>query len=304
MITFSKLGKKGNLGNQLFQVASTMSLAIKHGHTCVLPNWEYESYFTFDFPHGEISEAQPILEKFYHFHTWDIKNGNYDLYGYLQSEKYFDPDLLSRIFKFDNSFLKYIRLKKPDIDIEKAILISVRRGDFVHHPRFYQLSYKYYLSALINHFPDWRNRDLVFTSDDPKYCKRHFSFLPNTYFLDDFSAIEQLAFGSLCRDFIISNSTFSWWTAWLGEKQNSKIITPMRHFRGRFGEITNDDDYFPERWTMYNHHQHSLPIKYWQAIVRGNLDQMLSWINYINSKIFQKANKKYRCIKTRFFNKF
>jgi hypothetical protein len=56
----------------------------------------------------------------------------------------------------------------------------------------------------------------------------------------------------LCDDFIISNSTFSWWSAWLGEKESSKIIRPHQNFDGNKRLESDDKDYFPERWIAYD----------------------------------------------------
>jgi hypothetical protein len=48
-----------------------------------------------------------------------------------------------------------------------------------------------------------------------------------------------------CQHFIIPNSTFAWWAAWLGEKQGTLIYAPERWFG------TDELDYsdvVPERW--------------------------------------------------------
>ncbi|TBW25573.1 alpha-1,2-fucosyltransferase [Gramella sp. KN1008] len=292
MITFSRLGKKGNLGNQLFQIASTIGLSHKHKQPYVFPNWEYEKFFEISLPHGKIPEAQLIKEKYFHLYEWDLDNGDYDILGYLQTEKYFDIPFTRKNLSFKPGFIEKIKAKKPLSGDPNNILISVRRGDFVHHPWFYQLSYKYYLGALIHNFPDWKNRHLIFISDDISYCKTQFSNLKNSYFIDDLSPIEQLAFGSTCKDFIISNSTFSWWVAWLGEKKDSKVIAPIKNFRGKHAKVTNEKDYFPERWIRFNHHNYSIPLEHIQTILVGEMYRLKDHIQYLSKKIREKFIKK------------
>ena len=92
IISFSQLGKYGRLGNQLFQVASTMGLAEKHGAQVTFPAWEYEQYFETPIPHGPMQTRQ-IEERFFHHHDWEIP-GDCDILGYLQSEKYFGSQRL------------------------------------------------------------------------------------------------------------------------------------------------------------------------------------------------------------------
>jgi hypothetical protein len=131
------------------------------------------------------------------------------------------------------------------------------------------LTFKFYFLALIKNFPDWEERNLIFTSDDIAYCKYHFSFLKNAFFLEELTAIEQLALGSQCDDFVISNSTFSWWLAWLGEKRDSKIIRPIKNFRGEFAIKNDDSDYFPARWVSFDDNFYSLELKYLNLIIKG-----------------------------------
>lgn len=265
MLTFKSLGSKGNLGNQLFQIASTVGIANKTGHDYVFPTWQYANYFEYNFPMTEINSLSnfiKVVEKKYGYHDWYLNEGNFDINGALQSEKYFDIDFTKQIFQFKLDFINPLLEKYSCLFDKKTIFISVRRGDFVYHPHYYQLPYKYYILALNNCFSDWKERNLIFMSDDIQYCKYHFKFLKNAIFLENLSGIEQLALGSHGKDFIISNSTFSWWLAWMGEKENSKIIRPLHNFRGVFAKLNDDKDFFPERWILFDYEKHGLSLKY------------------------------------------
>ncbi|KIC03391.1 hypothetical protein OA88_03165 [Flavobacterium sp. JRM] len=287
MITFSKLGNKGNLGNQLFQIASTIGIAEKYGHDYFFPNWNYSKYFKHKFPIFAKDESFEIVkEEDYKYYDWNLGVNNYDIEGWLQSEKYFSSDKIKEYFKFE-TFSHDLDSKYNFLFSRKTILVSIRRGDFVRHPYYYQLSHLFYFKGIINNFPDWQERNIIFTSDDIAYCKYHYSFLKNSFFFEDLSAIEQLALGSKCEDFVISNSTFSWWMAWLGEKEGSKIIRPIQNFRGEFAKKNNDDDYFPERWIRFDEKKIRLNISYWFFWIRGFIYEFL-----LDLKFIYKVNKK------------
>ena len=252
MITFSKLGKKGHLGNQLFQIASTIGLAKKHNHDFAFKQWKYKDYFKNQLLEINDCSLTNLPEKHYEYHDWDIKKDNYDIEGWLQTEKYFDKELTKYYFAFKENLLNNVKNKYEEAFKKQTILLSIRRGDFVNHPDYFQVPIKFYLGALIKHFANWEDYNLIVLSDDVEYCKFHFDCLPNTYFGGGLNAVEQLCLGSLCNHFIIGNSTFSWWSAWLGEKENSKVITPIKNFRGEKAKELNDKDYFPARWTKFD----------------------------------------------------
>ncbi|KQB41579.1 alpha-1,2-fucosyltransferase [Flavobacterium aquidurense] len=255
MITYSKIGKKGNLGNQLFQIASTIGIAVQTKQEFSFLDWKYQDYFKNKLPllQTNFSNFKTIEEKEYSYYDRALGTDNYDIEGWLQSERYFDKQLTKYYFEFSQNLIDKLKTKYREVFQKRTILISIRRGDFVNHPDYIQLSIKYYLNSLIHFFPDWESCNLVVLSDDIKYCKFHFSFLKNAFFGDGLSEVEQLCLGTLCDDFIISNSTFSWWSAWLGEKEDSKIIRPFKNFDGLKSIELNDKDYFPERWIKYNH---------------------------------------------------
>lgn len=106
----------------------------------------------------------------------------------------------------------------------------VRRGDYLAHKPSHNLDYQAYLSAaharLVEQTgrSDWRIS--VFT-DDPAWCDANLS-LPGIQInrgggmLDDFLALMQ------CEHQIISNSTFAWWAAYLGETEGGLVFAPKR----------------------------------------------------------------------------
>jgi len=109
ILSFSQLGQYGRLGNQLFQIASTMGLAEKHGTQAAFPEWAYEPYFETPIPHGDM-QPNPVRERFFHHHEWDLP-GNCDISGYLQSEKYFGSTRL----KLKPAFIDEQKARFPEI---------------------------------------------------------------------------------------------------------------------------------------------------------------------------------------------
>jgi len=295
MITFSKIGKKGNLGNQLFQIASTIGLATKNNREFAFLLWKYQNSFKNQLPllQADFKDFVNLDEENYHCYEWNFENKNYDITGWLQTEKYFDSNLTKHYFEFSDSLKDKIERLYQKAFEKRTILISIRRGDFVHHKDYFQTPINYYLNSLATFFPDWNSSNLIILSDDINYCKFHFSFLENAFFGDGLNEIEQLCLGTMCDDFIIGNSTFSWWTAWLGEKKDSKIIRPLKNFDGEKSKILNDKDYYPERWTRYNHLDQKIQFTDLAFVINSekNTEELKTYLtNYFHAEIILKEN--------------
>jgi hypothetical protein len=284
MIAFKRLERKGNLGNQLFQIASVIGIANDNNTSFMFPKWKYSDYFKNQLPILEIDKKYNFIDieeensTFQKFKLEDTRN--YDIDGWLQSEKYFDINKTKHFFQFNDQKINAIKEKYKLEFSKKTILISIRRGDFVDHPDFYQLSIKYYINALITYFPDWENYTIFVFSDDIKYSKFHFGDFENCIFNDSKGVMEQLMIASLCNHFIISNSTFSWWCAWLGEKNDSKIIRPKFYFSESKRKINNDVDYFPERWITFCHENTKLQINTNRFVFKNNEKLKVYYENY------------------------
>jgi hypothetical protein len=263
MITFSNLGKLGmNLGNQLFQIAALTGFSEKYNCEFVLPEWKYARYFQHPPIQGNVHGDIFIEEEGYHYtpgywdkYANDFRTMNVDIHGWLQSEKYwqFCKAKVFSTFSFKEELSQEVKSKFKAVFTKKTIAISIRRGDFITNPNFYLLPLDYYLGALATFFPAWRDSNIIVFSDDLKYCKMHIRSLPNIYFAIGLKDIEQLCLMSMCDHFIISNSSFSWWGAMLGEKKDSIIVRSPYQLDGDFLKTFNTKDYYPERWSVYDH---------------------------------------------------
>ena len=265
MITFSKFGNYGRLGNQLFQYASMLGLANKYNTPLVLPFLDWFHYIKHP-PSCGSPKVMPLREKHYHYDESQFElasQTDVDILGWLQSEKYWEhcKDYVKERLQFSN--YGYILTENKInglLDGRPTIAISIRRGDYVDNPNYELLNADYYYLALLEHFPDWRDYQILIFSDDIPYCKVHFECLPNVYFVEG-EPFEQLILGSMCDHFIVANSTFSWWMAYLGEKEHSKIIRPAYLFAGELLKTHDDKDFWPERWTKFDHKGKKLDLR-------------------------------------------
>jgi GR25 family glycosyltransferase involved in LPS biosynthesis len=257
MFSFSKLGNYGRLGNQFFQIAATIGLATKHSVKYAFPEWTYQPYFEKKLPVHFNIQGSEVSEP--HFHYGDLildRGRDLDLMGYFQSEKYFEAirEEIKKYFSFKDDFLISVaeKLQLPEeenINGKPWCAISVRRGDYVGNANYANLDKTYYTNAT-KCMPE--DCTFIVFSDDLPWCKEHLGQaqgLPRPVFTDGFNEIESMALLSLCDHFIIANSTFSWWGAWLGEKPHSKIIAPDDWFGEGLKHKSNTKDIIPERWT-------------------------------------------------------
>jgi hypothetical protein len=106
-----------------------------------------------------------------------------------------------------------------------SVAIHVRKIDYAEI-----LPNDYYKKAtdFINNVID--NPAFYVFSDDITYCKSIFSDFSTVCFINNFkNELYELRLMSLCNHFIIANSTFSWWGAWLSTNENKTVIMPKEY---------------------------------------------------------------------------
>lgn len=238
----------GGLGNQLFQIAAAYAYAKRHGgHLVLLKTWQspqdrlpiWDTYLdstkwnlvdsTEDFP--LLSEKGFSFSKLPPPSSFKVK-----LFGYFQTSRYFN--------EFANEIRERLQVPKLYLDLYPipnyaCIGAHVRRGDYLTKSEFHlTCSKQYYISARekIGNFP------VFWITDDPDWVRENLEVLGDKVFsgdtLHDFTRLSQF------KHLILSNSSFSWWAAWLNPLSHAdRIICCPNKWFGPKGPQDYEDIY-------------------------------------------------------------
>jgi hypothetical protein len=145
---------------------------------------------------------------------------------------------------------EYTRYSK-EAEVEIPLMVHVRLGDYKAEDQFGILSSKYYAEAVSREWESGRYRKIWLFSDDPEEARSripdHFEEFCRTINTEELDSAETLRIMTLCRGFIIANSTFSWWAAYLRENQADPVIAPKPWFL----TLPEPVSLIPEYWTRY-----------------------------------------------------
>ena len=268
MIGFNALGRMGRLCNQMFQYAALRGLSSKNGAEICIPYYQDEvddgignmlrtelfDSFNLKVKTGLLNKghAPVVQERFFHFdqELFDHCPDHVSLQGYFQTEKYFKhiEEEIRQEFMFIDEILEPCKGMIGTLD--NPLALHIRRGDYVKNSEnHFNLPIGYYESAL-KHFDD--DRSVIVFSDDPKWCHKQSLFEDDRFIISENEDNRvDLCLMTLCKDFIIANSTYSWWGAWLSSNKNKKVIAPIQWF-GKTGYTKDHDtkDLIPETWTL------------------------------------------------------
>lgn len=267
----------GGFGNQLFAYATAYAVAKENKGTLYIDtymsdngmtrelgidklNIEYEKRITYKYKRDIINRA--IFNKIRRQNAigWGTKickeNGNFVyhpeimkqdkdvlLSGYWQSNKYFDKYIedIRKMYTPKAGFSEDAKELLELVSKENTVAVHIRRGD--------------YLEADINLTLDYFERAFeiieekvekplyCFFSDDIAWVKENFGEKENYCFISDMKNIgyiEEFFVMSACAHQVISNSSFSWWAAYLNKNPEKIVTAPVVEFwKG---------DFYPEEW--------------------------------------------------------
>lgn len=162
------------------------------------------------------------------------------LIGYWQSERFFKQaeSIIRKDFSFPLAVSSDVGVLLTEISAGESVCLNVRRGDYVSNPETNKMhgvcGSAYFSDAAAFLATKLRNPFFYVFSDDIGWCQENIRlpfptrFVGHEYAGDRFASYLRLM--SACRHFIIPNSTFGWWAAWLSGNQDKIIVAPKRWF--------------------------------------------------------------------------
>ena len=128
------------------------------------------------------------------------------------------------------------------------LVVHIRIGDYLLNPRIGVLSSEYYINAIKKMWSSESYGEVWIFSDSPELAREKIGALSDIPFLwvnpvnaSPSELLEIMRFGS---GYVLSNSTFGWWGAFLSKTHNPKVIAPRNWFK----DIIDPVDICPESW--------------------------------------------------------
>lgn len=253
----------GGLGNQMFIYAMYLSMHKRFGENVRIditdllhlhPHNGYELHNVFNLPPCEF-RTNRLLKKMLEGTLFRIilerhQHGSMKAYhepmcwpwiyykGFYQNERYFADveQEVRQAFTFSTEKASHqSRLLMERLQADPyAVSIHVRRGDYVS-PRYWQsmgqyTSKTYFLSAIERMRALVPQAHFYVFSDDISWVQQNLP-LSDATFVDwnvGKDSWQDMMLMSACHHHIISNSTFSWWGAWLNPCTDKLVIAPLQ----------------------------------------------------------------------------
>lgn len=182
------------------------------------------------------------------------KKGNIYLAGYWQCDKYFNSirDIIIEEFK-PKEDRRYCNSNLYDIiENTESICVTIRRGDYVTNIKTNSHHYVCGPDFFINGVNEIRKKipeaTVCVFSDDINWVKENINFGDNVYYENGNDPVwEKLRLMSLCKHFVISNSSFSWWAQYLSTNDNKIVYAPTRWYADG-----TEADIYCENWQYIN----------------------------------------------------
>ena len=175
---------------------------------------------------------------------------NQYLIGYFQSYKFADQ-CLTKLQSLEPLHVgPELTMLMEISEMEKPLVVHFRLGDYLNEPNFGIPRRKYYETAIDMTWSTGNYNTIWVFSDDilhaqeifPKELLKHVRWIDN---VDD-SPASTLQAMRLGHGYVIANSTFSWWGAYLSKTKDAPVHAPFPWFKG----MDSPQDLLPPHWKI------------------------------------------------------
>lgn len=251
----------GGLGNQMFQYAFGRFLAEKYSQRMCIDFSQFQNsnraYSLDMFPLNQAilndldtfdvksRKTLVLQEQNFNFNPqilnildgYDLQKNFFLICGYWQSPRYFSTIMpilrkdFSPIYSIDQSYDRVYNL----ILTAESVMVHIRRGDYLLFGNLQKHGVVDidYIKTGMDYYRKTLTNPLFFIfSDDPVWCKVNIPQRDGIIFVAQDADQGKTSFSLMrqCKYFLISNSTFSWWAAYLSDFPNKKVIYPKSWF--------------------------------------------------------------------------
>lgn len=261
----------GRLGNHLFIIAATTSLALDNGavpafhdlvrnfgsvenSNFVLSNLKsnYINMFSKLNTTNYDDKVEFVYREPSFAYSYIPYHPNMLLEGWFQSEKYFSAhkNEIIDLFSPSKDIMEYLTDKYRDI-IDVNNTVSVHLRCYTKENKKFDIVYPtygrdYFVKAM-KYFD--KNVQFIVFSDQIEWAKEQLAGIPRKIrFIEGEEYYNDFYLMSLCKHNIICNSTFSWWAAYLNRNKKKKIIAPSEWFKASYNQCTKD--LIPKEWIL------------------------------------------------------
>ena len=197
-------------------------------------------------------------DAFFDLYCFPKKGKNVFLRGYFEDYKYYnDKKLIDVLIReltpknsnvVDDAFFETIK-KSNSVCLSMRSWGEVSNYSHIINSRRVCDS-QYYKNALQKIKQLCPKSTIIVFSDDIEWARRILNNVENVVFESkDYNICEKVLLMSSCKHFIISNSSFSWWTQFLSPNKEKIIISPNRWYNDR-----NDTRLINPNWIIIDTH--------------------------------------------------
>lgn len=172
--------------------------------------------------------------------------------GWFQSPRYFAgvADQLREEFRFRRPPLPESAALGDRIRATNSICLNVRRTDFLRVDTLNATDRAYFLRGAAHLAERVAEPHFFVFSDDVAWCRQNIQLDQPTEFVDHdhkgYKFGNYLRLMTECRHFLIPNSSFAWWAAWLAESPGKRVVAPRNWFTD---PAIDTSDLVPAEWT-------------------------------------------------------